>query len=75
MMPGQQSPFVQAAPVVLPVVFKPLVYCDFRVQSGEYTDVDVRLCAIFACVEIHAMKFCFAHAAEIEAALAGEKGG
>lgn len=70
-----QSPFIQAAPVVLPKVFKPLVYCEFRIESREdYGSVDVSVCATFACTEILAMKFCVSHAAVIEEALAGEAG-
>lgn len=70
-----QSPFIQKAPVVLPKVFKPLVYCEFRIESREdYGAVDVGLCATFACTAIHEMKFCVTHAAVIEQALASEAG-
>ncbi len=70
-----QSPFIQQAPVVLPKVFKPLVYCEFRVESREdYGTVDVSLCPTFACTELHGMRFCVSHAAVIEEALAGEQG-
>lgn len=71
---GQQSPFIQTVQPVLPKVFKPLVYCEFRVESGGQGEAEVDLCATFACTEIHEMKFCVSHAAIIEAALATEQG-
>lgn len=69
---NQQSPFIQTAPVVIPAVLKPLVYCEFRIETREYSDVEVTLCATFACVVIHKMSFCMAHSAQIEEALRGE---
>ncbi len=68
----QQSAFAQHVPQAVPVVLKPFVYCEYRVESREGMDVETWLCATLACAEIHGMKFCVQHAIVIEQALAGE---
>jgi len=73
-----QSPFIRPQPVDLPMVLKPLVYCEFRVSDAmvEYGQVSgVELCAVMATEIIHEMAFCFNHGLVIQAALLSEGGG
>lgn len=70
-----QSPFQQREKVVLPIVLKPLRYCEFRTfDASEYggsSNVDV--CAVFASGELEGMSFCHQHGQVIALALEGEE--
>ncbi len=73
-----QSPFIQQVQPQLPIVIKPLRYCEFRVihETREYTTPpEVNLCAVFASEVIEEMSFCYQHGLVIQAALAAESGG
>ncbi len=72
-----QQPFSGEVKPVLPVVIKPLVYCEFRVaERSEYGEAgDVSVCAVFASEVIAEMPFCYQHGLVIQAALAAEGGG
>ncbi len=74
-----QSPFAVPQPLpAVPVVLKPLRYCEFRhAESVEYGQgvPDVGECAVFASEIIEGMPFCFQHGQIIQAALAEEAGG
>ncbi len=72
-----QSPFARQEPQALPVVLKPLVYCQFRVveASGEWNQSsEVSLCAVFASEVISEMAFCYQHGQIIQQALEREGG-
>ncbi len=73
-----QSPFIQQVPPQLPVVIKPLKYCEFRQlqeHRTDYTSPDVTTCPVFASEKIEGMFFCYQHGLVILAALAAESGG
>ncbi len=73
-----QSPFVRQPLPDLPVVLKPLVYCEFRVaeSQGEWNQAnDVTMCPVFASEVIEEMPFCFMHGQIIQQALEAEGGG
>ncbi len=73
-----QSPFMQPQPQAMPIVIKPLVYCEFRVAEateGYGQTPDVSMCAVFASEVIEEMAFCFQHGQIIQAALFAEGGG
>lgn len=69
-----QSPFLQQQMEILPKVLRPLVYCDFRVETVQDYVAEVEMCATFACEKIEGMKFCVGHAKVIKAAIAAEDG-
>ncbi len=70
-----QSPFARQEPTALPIVIKPLAYCEFRVSenSGEWNQVtEVSLCPVFASEKISGMAFCYQHGQIIQQALEAE---
>ncbi len=69
-----QSPFSYNAPPSKPLVLKPLVYCEFRVSSGDFQDRMVNVCDIFASAVVEEMTFCSVHAEVILIELAKEVG-
>ncbi len=72
------SPFASPQqPPALPVVLKPLRYCEFRTaEQAQYGETaDVVLCAVFASEVIEQMCFCYQHGLIIQDALVKEHGG